>query len=188
MSGTRESCVVCSVRQAVKENQPLKSLDCLPAQRRSVDWWSIRLCRARCGVPSNLYIDLYLIDTPGEFTREKLKAYKSLEAYNYCAKMNGFTISVLDLIQSQLEIGSAVSADLSPEQPTLYIYPIAVCIIIQCHVLFFSCIRLILLRVTFSWKKRYNNSYNTEKRNLNNNTLGQICKSSSNNFVWGSLD
>jgi len=25
----------------------------------------------------------YLIDTPGQFTREKLKAYKSLEAYNY---------------------------------------------------------------------------------------------------------
>ena len=25
----------------------------------------------------------YLIDTPGEFTREKLKAFKSLQAYNY---------------------------------------------------------------------------------------------------------
>ena len=25
----------------------------------------------------------YLIDTPGPFTREKLKAYRSLEAYNY---------------------------------------------------------------------------------------------------------
>ena len=37
------------------------------------------------------------------------------------AKMNGFTISVLDLIQSQLEIGSAVSADLSPDQCTLYV-------------------------------------------------------------------
>ena len=33
--------------------------------------------------------------------------------------MNGFTISVLDLLQSQLEIGSAVSADLSPDQSTL---------------------------------------------------------------------
>ena len=28
----------------------------------------------------------YLIDTPGEFTREKLKAYKSLEAYNYYSR------------------------------------------------------------------------------------------------------
>ena len=27
----------------------------------------------------------YLITTPGEFTRERLKAYKSLEAYNYFA-------------------------------------------------------------------------------------------------------
>ena len=32
----------------------------------------------------NIYV--YLIDTPGEFTREKLKAFKSLEAYNYYAK------------------------------------------------------------------------------------------------------
>ena len=30
-------------------------------------------------------IVLYLIATPGEFTRETLKAYKSLEAYNYFA-------------------------------------------------------------------------------------------------------
>ena len=28
-------------------------------------------------------IVLYLIDTPGKFTQEKLKAYKSLEAYKY---------------------------------------------------------------------------------------------------------
>ena len=28
-------------------------------------------------------IVLYLIDTPGEYTREKLKSYKSLEDYNY---------------------------------------------------------------------------------------------------------
>ena len=25
----------------------------------------------------------YLIETPGQFTREKLKAYKSLDAFNY---------------------------------------------------------------------------------------------------------
>ena len=28
-------------------------------------------------------IYVYLIETPGEFTREKLKTFKSLEAYNY---------------------------------------------------------------------------------------------------------
>ena len=32
------------------------------------------------------HIYVYLIETPGEFTREKLKAYKSLEAYNYYAR------------------------------------------------------------------------------------------------------
>ena len=32
----------------------------------------------------NIYC--YLIDTPGEFTREKLKAFKSLEAYNYYSR------------------------------------------------------------------------------------------------------
>jgi len=30
-------------------------------------------------------IVLYLIDTPGEYTREKLKCYKSLDAYNHFA-------------------------------------------------------------------------------------------------------
>ena len=33
------------------------------------------------------HIYVYLIDTPGEFTQEKLKAFKSLEAYNYYAKL-----------------------------------------------------------------------------------------------------
>ena len=28
-------------------------------------------------------IYLYLINSPGQFTREKIKAYKSLDAYNY---------------------------------------------------------------------------------------------------------
>ena len=28
-------------------------------------------------------IYIYLIDTPGQFTREKLKAYKSLDVFNY---------------------------------------------------------------------------------------------------------
>ena len=29
------------------------------------------------------HVYMHLIDTPGEFTREKLKAFKSLQAYNY---------------------------------------------------------------------------------------------------------
>ena len=29
------------------------------------------------------HVYTYLIDTPGEFIREKLKAFKSLQAYNY---------------------------------------------------------------------------------------------------------
>ena len=29
------------------------------------------------------HVYTFLIDTPGEFTREKLKAFKSLQAYNY---------------------------------------------------------------------------------------------------------
>ena len=32
------------------------------------------------------HVYTYLIDTPGEFTREKLKAFKSLQAYNYKVK------------------------------------------------------------------------------------------------------
>ena len=32
------------------------------------------------------HIFCYLVDTPGEFTREKLLSYKSLEAYNYYAR------------------------------------------------------------------------------------------------------
>ena len=32
----------------------------------------------------------YLIDTVGVFTRENLKAYKSLEAYNYYARYAGY--------------------------------------------------------------------------------------------------
>ena len=29
----------------------------------------------------------YLIDTPGQFTREKMKAYKSLDAFNYYIRL-----------------------------------------------------------------------------------------------------
>ena len=36
------------------------------------------------------HIFCYLVDTPGEFTREKLLSYKSLEAYNYYARFVHF--------------------------------------------------------------------------------------------------
>ena len=46
--------------------------------------------------PTNLEFDdlyTYLIDSMGQFTREKLKAFKSLEAYNYF--FNGYVRTVL---------------------------------------------------------------------------------------------
>ena len=35
----------------------------------------------------------YLIDTPGQFTKEKLKAYKSLDAFNYYKYLHDLIIS-----------------------------------------------------------------------------------------------
>ena len=32
--------------------------------------------------PSVEFGEIYLIDTPGQFTKEKIKAYKTLEAFN----------------------------------------------------------------------------------------------------------
>ena len=37
----------------------------------------------------------YLIDTPGEFMKEKLKAYKSLDVFNYCYQVIFRSISLL---------------------------------------------------------------------------------------------
>ena len=71
--------------------------------------------------------------------------------------MNGFTISVLDSIQtlSQLKIGSAVSADLSPDEPTLYIYPIAVCIIIHvCIVFLLHSFNFVTTTFSYCFKKK----------------------------------
>ena len=47
------------------------------------------------------YPDLYtyLIEAPGEFTQEKLKAFKSLEAYNYYKRC-----LVLDLLMSLMGV------------------------------------------------------------------------------------
>ena len=68
----------CLFSEASKENQPLKSLD--PYQLNAEAWIDDPSLWPEVEFPQ---IYIYLIDTPGEFTREKLKAYKSLEAYNY---------------------------------------------------------------------------------------------------------
>ena len=68
----------CLFSEASKENQPLKSLD--PYQLNAEAWIDDPSLWPEVEFPQ---IYMYLIDTPGEFTREKLKAYKSLEAYNY---------------------------------------------------------------------------------------------------------
>ena len=56
----------------------LKTLD--PYQFPSTEWIDDVLLWPPVDFPS-LYT--YFIDAPGGYTREKLKAYKSLEAYNY---------------------------------------------------------------------------------------------------------
>eukprot|EP00731_Ephydatia_muelleri_P019410 Em0012g235a len=42
------------------------------------------------------HVYTYLIDTPGEFTREKLKAFKSLQAYNYKYSQLSSTVPALE--------------------------------------------------------------------------------------------
>ena len=43
--------------------------------------WSVGVANLRPRV-----INMHLIETPGKFTRKKLKAYKNLDAYNYYAR------------------------------------------------------------------------------------------------------
>ena len=68
----------CLYNAADKENMPWEALD--PYQLRSEAWVDDPSLWPEVEFP---HIYVYLIDTPGEFTREKLKAFKSLEAYNY---------------------------------------------------------------------------------------------------------
>lgn len=76
--GRYEKKLRCLYNEANKENHPLDRLD--PYQLDGEVWIDDPSLWPEVEFP---HIYVYLIDTPGEFTREKLKAYKSLEAYNY---------------------------------------------------------------------------------------------------------
>ena len=73
-------CLYGALGESDKENS-LRVLD--PYQLDSESWIDDVSSWPQIELP---HIYLYLIDTPGEFTREKLKAFKSLEAYNYYIK------------------------------------------------------------------------------------------------------
>ena len=73
-------CLYGALGESDKENS-LRVLD--PYQLDSESWIDDVSSWPQIEFP---HIYLYLIDTPGEFTREKLKAFKSLEAYNYYIK------------------------------------------------------------------------------------------------------
>ena len=76
--GRYEKKLRCLYNEANKENHPLDRLD--PYQLDGEVWIDDPSLWPEVEFP---HIYVYLIDTPREFTREKLKAYKSLEAYNY---------------------------------------------------------------------------------------------------------
>ena len=87
----------------------LESLDSTAYQRYLEKLGSIRLDKCPYDILETEWVDdvtcwppvtypdvyTYLIDTPGQFTRESLKAYKSLEAYNYA--LNGWVQALLVL-------------------------------------------------------------------------------------------
>ena len=75
-SNMRRSFAACTMLQTRKH--ALGNTGSLPTRLWSMSRWHIPL--AWSGVP---HIYVYLIDTLGEFTREKLKTFKRLEACNY---------------------------------------------------------------------------------------------------------
>ena len=88
--------------EASKENQPLKSLD--PHQLNAEAWIDDPSLWPEVEFPQIIdcifcaQIYIYLIDTPGEFTAEKLKAYKSESLlYVHCFSF-AFMLRPLSLI------------------------------------------------------------------------------------------
>ena len=53
-------------------------------------------------LPDITYLDIwsYLIDTPSDFTKDKLKAYKSLEAYNFFVSRHVQDVSIHNIKES----------------------------------------------------------------------------------------
>ena len=90
------SCRMCFVTVSVDATLSYFS-SLLPVAKARYQKLLVGLCACPYELPQLAWVDdvtqwprvefsdivLYLIDTPGEFTREKLKTYKSLEAYNY---------------------------------------------------------------------------------------------------------
>ena len=80
----RYKCKLLCLHGAVGDGEKENNLELLDPYRLRSDAW---IDDATLWPPlefPNIYC--YLIDTPGEFTREKLKAFKSLEAYNYYSR------------------------------------------------------------------------------------------------------
>ena len=46
----------------------------------------------------------YLIDMPGQFTRQKMKAYKSLDAFNYYIRYRSLCLLHIDIFTTRFPI------------------------------------------------------------------------------------